>query len=1016
MSKSSDIYTQLRQAREQLAAPIPDVDTLLRLLCLPLDLLDLLDDSLKRYGSSTHPPPEVKRVILVKWIPSLQSTILEHILVDWHDVLLQEGHLGQTIEQYFVPSTTSPPEHSLVALSAYDVLLDTLSRHGPNKEYRILPEISIQFILDMLCQLSARYSVDGLHRGVFEGELDEDTRDLLWRDCVKDLVGAPTRVANYVGARGQRIPDPLLPMNYFEVLSRSSEALVYRTSTGIQSQEEIALLIDSLSLLLQKLLRVGLFPSDSRSQPYSFFGFTLQTMERRLLMPPESELAAASLSYSFLWQRLLGAITVMDTQQVLRSCLSCLDVTSTLSPSLAARQSVKRTSFLLYRLFGALSRSSESYKERWESVIGLTISSTRSEWNLGIARVVICWASGMVNNSTVDAESIESLAQAVLEIWSDLVFIKHSTRSRHEYMTTMLLLAISYFPPRSDELVSLSRNLAFLQSVTAYMEHPDPSIRRLGLLVAEVLSSATASDGKTLSFGIEMWEGDGEGKEFCRDLRTLIAQRDGDCGLVLAADQSKPIEDVSSPQSTSGFHEAAGSAEQPAQKESYDSDDESLAGYDSPQNVSRAPSPTQEELEEIEKDPTLNNPKKKKVPKPVYLADLGKLLHDSKELEKVQVALSSAVDLIMRKKNYGTELEENAVDLTHSAIGLQDDFSLPEFEQQRQGMLIVLVACCPRKAAPTIIEQFFNHQYSVTQRSTMLTALARGGRQLAGLDALASQQVAFPSKQLPSGKHAKLIAMDDEAPFQQTIEGITRLVIDRQAGAAERQVPAIAREKQLRISKPSRAVKELHAPMVRTSTAFKDVAGEYFIMPFVNRFWLYLRDEQTREQRTVFSANRYRGAGTGMVLSPLMLGQILATLGVLMDAARFSSTYLAILGPEVLELAVTTGSRVMTTAGPPDNESKLQADVVAYAAQVALIILDTSAELDGGRTLAMDHARVIIGVGEWARTIFENEEKGIRLEGAGSVGGSNLERVAASLVLRVHDILDKWRGSMISGM
>ncbi|KZT51597.1 hypothetical protein CALCODRAFT_124246 [Calocera cornea HHB12733] len=1014
---SSGIYTQLRQTREQLAAPIPDVDTLLRLLCLPLDLLGLLDTSLQRYGSSTQAPPQVRMVILVKWIPSLQSTILEHILVDWKDALVQEGCLEATIAQYFVPRTASSPEHALAALSAYDVLLNAISRHGTSKEYRIFPETTLQFILDTLCRLSEQYSVDSLQRGVFEGGLDEDTQDLLWNDCVKNIVGAPTKIANYCGERGQRVPDPLLPVNYFGALSRGTEALLHRVSTMTRPQKEMTLQIESLSLLLQKLLRVGLFPAECRSQPYAFFSSNFQTMEDRLLVPADSVTGASASSYSFIWQRVLGALTAMDAQQVLRSCLSCLTVPSSLSSSLSVRQAIKKAAFLLYRIFGKLSRQAESDRDRWESVIGMTVSSTRSDWNIGIARVIVCWASGLMNSNTVDLESIEALARAVLQIWSDPVFIKHSTRSKHQYMTVMLLLAITYLPPQSDELVSLSRNLSFLQSITAYMEHPDPSIRRLGLLAAEVLSTATAVEGKTLSFGAEMWEGEGEGKEFCRELRNLIKERDGDGDLVFEEAQSTLVEESATPEVISTSHESTSSIHQSSWNESYDSDDDSLAGYESPQDYSRSPSPTKEELEEIEKDPTLNNPKKKKVPVPVYLTDLGKLLHDSKEAEKVQVALSSAVALITRKKNYGTELDENAVDLTHATIGLQDDFSLPDFEQNRQEMLIALVACCPRKAAPTIIEQFFNHQYSVAQRSAMLTALARGARQLAALETPASQQAAFPSKQLPPAKHAKLIAMEDQTPIQKTIEGITRLVIDKQASTAESHVPAIARERHLRIHKTSRPVTDVHTPIARaSSTTFKDVAAEFFIMPFVNRFWLYLRDEQTREQRTAYAANRYRGAGTGMVLSPLMLGQILATLGVLMDAARFSPAYLAILAPEVLELAVTVGSRALTTAAQSDSQNKQRADVVAYSAQVALIIIDTSAELDGGRTLAMEHARALFAVGDWARTLFENEEKGIRLDGAGSVGGSNLERVAASLVLKVHDLLDKWRGSMISGM
>lgn len=44
--------------------------------------------------------------------------------------------------------------------------------------------------------------------------------------------------------------------------------------------------------------------------------------------------------------------------------------------------------------------------------------------------------------------------------------------------------------------------------------------------------------------------------------------------------------------------------------------------------------------------------------------------------------------------------EENAVNLTHAFIFLNNNFDLDEFEEKRQAALNALVACCPRKVAP----------------------------------------------------------------------------------------------------------------------------------------------------------------------------------------------------------------------------------------------------------------------------------------------------------------------------
>ena len=44
--------------------------------------------------------------------------------------------------------------------------------------------------------------------------------------------------------------------------------------------------------------------------------------------------------------------------------------------------------------------------------------------------------------------------------------------------------------------------------------------------------------------------------------------------------------------------------------------------------------------------------------------------------------------------------EENAANLAHAFIGLQDNYDMDHFEARREKILIALVACCPRIAAP----------------------------------------------------------------------------------------------------------------------------------------------------------------------------------------------------------------------------------------------------------------------------------------------------------------------------
>lgn len=176
------------------------------------------------------------------------------------------------------------------------------------------------------------------------------------------------------------------------------------------------------------------------------------------------------------------------------------------------------------------------------------------------------------------------------------------------------------------------------------------------MLAAEVVAHRA---GKKLAFGD--WEGDGPGKVWARDLRSLLDRRDAD----VEADEAEPEEALPVKDSKSvpepSHAPPSRSTVQVVQTDGHDSDD-SLTGYDSP-GSSRASSPTPSELEEMEKDPTIHVGKKK-IPRPVYLAQLGELLRPStgqkydeqQEADMMEMALNCAEELIRRKQHYGLEL------------------------------------------------------------------------------------------------------------------------------------------------------------------------------------------------------------------------------------------------------------------------------------------------------------------------------------------------------------------------
>lgn len=247
------------------------------------------------------------------------------------------------------------------------------------------------------------------------------------------------------------------------------------------------------------------------------------------------------------------------------------------------------------------------------------------------------------------------------------------------------------------------------------------------MLVAEEVATLA---GKKLDFGD--WEGGDTDRVWARSLRILIKQRDIDAEDIrhpVGEQQESHRQDESSPMNVNPSDPVASrGAIRVGNRAEPDSDDDSVQGYGSEVDSDRAPSPTPSELDEIEKDPTLNVGVKK-VPKPVYLAQLGELVRstnaglksaESDEPDKIEMALKCGEELIRRKRNFGMELgrcrihpryqprlkscitEENAVNLVYAFVGLQDSYELDDFSVKRQGIVTALVACCPRRSAPYV--------------------------------------------------------------------------------------------------------------------------------------------------------------------------------------------------------------------------------------------------------------------------------------------------------------------------
>ncbi|KAJ8462624.1 hypothetical protein ONZ45_g17871 [Pleurotus djamor] len=314
--------------------------------------------------------------------------------------------------------------------------------------------------------------------------------------------------------------------------------------------------------------------------------------------------------------------------------------------------SIKDDALLLKTLVGPLTSLRE---EIWTVLSTIMLSR---EWGEVHARILVCWAAG-ANESNMDEDALAILLDRIVDTWSSSDHIKYSLLSQHQYATSLLLLTVSYFSPSSSHLTSLARSSAFISAISVYISHMDHAVRRCGMLAAEIVAQRT---GRKLDFGD--WDGDGQGRPWARALRLKLEFRDIDA---LVDSDLEDIETVDVPKAESSSNTQhtpppSTNAKIVLSESAYDSDD-SLVGYAS-ESSSRSASPTPSDLEEIEKDPTLNVGVPK-VPRPVYLAQLGELLRstsgkqgkdDPHDADKIEMGLNCAEELIRRKRNFGIEL------------------------------------------------------------------------------------------------------------------------------------------------------------------------------------------------------------------------------------------------------------------------------------------------------------------------------------------------------------------------
>jgi len=410
--------------------------------------------------------------------------------------------------------------------------------------------------------------------------------------------------------------------------------------------------------------------------------------------------------------------------------------------------------------------------------------------------------------------------------------------------------------------------------------------------------------------------------------------------------------------------------------------------------------------EDSDDDPTLVRRNKPKPP--VYVRDLIRYLRDTENYDHQKLALSTAAPLIRRKANYGTEIAEHAEELASLLIGLQNKYEIENFDDLKLQGMIAVVGAQPKIMGPWFAKTFFDGDYSVSQRASVLVVLGLCGRELAGFETSEFAVAAsFPSKTLPEQVERLFIGAtppgytSSTSPLKplppNSLDNMARSITsDLLAPLAATAADAATGPDVLKLSTfTSRLgeggnlnvkIKSRTRPRVRAiPNTTAQLLFSSFFSPLTARFQAALHS----------SASRTRG----IVFQPYLLALYIKTLALLLHAAGPSTLALPDMTAEFWGLLLSTRVRAQAVG----DLSVTQALLFGF-----LAVLDVNG--DRMRDICRDMGKEVVETQQWVSAVFRE------LRGGDGGDEDQVKTMAAGVLVRLDEGVEKYRLLMVGDL
>ncbi|KAK1970670.1 telomere length regulation protein [Colletotrichum sublineola] len=589
-----------------------------------------------------------------------------------------------------------------------------------------------------------------------------------------------------------------------------------------------------------------------------------------------------------------------------------------------------------------------------------------------------------------DKECAALVFEKSLHQFGDQLYIKHSPMMQQQAHAQVLLLSASYVNRLSPlKLKILMRSSGYLNTISNRIGASQEKARFLGMAVGEALSGLIDDGDKQLDFKMEEMATE-EAKFYKGLVRTLdnIGPIETLITMPKAVEKRQLTMKLKRPEPAPVPKQTVGPSKFIIQEVSdSESEDEDLVPYAKPVY----------DAEDSDEDATLVRRDKPKAP--VYIRDLITYLRDTDNYDKQKLALMAAPPLIRRKANFGTEVSSHIDELATLLVGLQDKFEIEGFHELRlQGMVATVIAQ-PQKMGQWFAKTFFDGDYSISQRASILIVLGLSARELAGFDKSEHAAAAsFPSNRLPEKVEALYLdpyTASNQSPSSSSLKAIPSNALDAIANSltssflapiAANAADATTGPDVLKLSTftsrlPSKTFKKPRVRAIPNTTASM-LAASYFF-PLTARFQHALRS---------------RSARSGIFIQPYLLSLYLKTLAILIHAAGPATLALPQMTAELWDLLLAVRAHV-------------NGDVPGtHAVLVALAAMLEVNEASDMRRLCETHPREVVETQEWVSGVFN----GTSGEGGGEE--NDVKMLSAAVLVKLQEATEKYRALLLGDM